>query len=725
MESHTAGYSQPIASGWTPPAPEQLASLFPDLDILELLGRGGMGAVYKARQRDLDRLVALKILPPSIGASAGFTDRFTREARALAKLNHPNIVTIYEFGQRSGEGRAAGTEQPGAPAAPIYYFLMEYVDGVTLRQLMSASRVEPREALAIVPQVCDALQYAHDHGIVHRDIKPENILLDRRGRLKVADFGLAKLTQDGPDLLTPDLSPQDALDLTAAGKTVGTPRYMAPEQVAHPQHVDHRADIYALGVVFYQMLTGQFPATPLQAPSTKVVIDVRLDQVVLRALETSPDLRYQQASEFKNSVEAFSSIPPAAPPSTPQSPLRSSDAYVSTPEYLATLAGSFKLVEARGELALFSDRLLFTSGWRRFDIPLTCIRALKLVTYPFLVSPNGLRSISIEYEESGQTRRVFFTPRSSGFAVIWDTNRRVAEWFVAIQQAANLPASPGLSRVTYREFSPLGRFVSAGLFLSMGLLVALPFVLQLTLLRRLNGATFVSSLPMLAFPIAFVAVMAAGLALIRYRSTKRWIGPALIFVIPILLIISTGVLFVSALIKSNTDVHDARVMWGESAGSAAAIHIIDVSAAGRVVTLSIVSDAGFPAHDLVVTYTGMYSVPPLPSEIPAGLVGMLAPTSNIPGVDRAGQTIEGANTVHGPGTFRFGFLLPDEVTAAGAADMVRRLYAGKTSRLDLNRPLGLFRLESSSMGMHGQPGNIFAAQLILLPPAGAAPRSNR
>src|SRR6185369_17732502 len=154
-----------------------IAKFFPQLEIIECLGRGGMGVVYKARQPRLNRLVALKILAPERERDPAFAGRFEKEAQALARLSHPNIVTIHDFGEAGG----------------MYYLLMEFVDGVTLRQLLHNARVSPREALAIVPQICDALQFAHDDGIVHRDIKPENILLDRLGRVKVADFGLAKL----------------------------------------------------------------------------------------------------------------------------------------------------------------------------------------------------------------------------------------------------------------------------------------------------------------------------------------------------------------------------------------------------------------------------------------------------------------------------------------------------------------------------------------------------
>lgn len=281
-----------------PPSPEDLAGHFPQLEILELLGVGGMGAVYRARQPGLDRLVALKILPPGVGQDPAFTERFAREARAMAKLSHPNIVTIHDFGEADG----------------VFFLVMEYVDGVNLRQLLRSGRMSPREALAIVPQICDALQYAHDQGIVHRDIKPENVLLDRLGRVKVADFGLAKLVGTVAEPPVAERPACGEFSLTEAGQVMGTPQYMAPEQQERPAEVDHRADIYSLGVVFYQLLTGELPGGRIEPPSKKVHIDVRLDQVVLRALEKEPERRYQQISDVKGEVETIASTPAQEPP---------------------------------------------------------------------------------------------------------------------------------------------------------------------------------------------------------------------------------------------------------------------------------------------------------------------------------------------------------------------------------------------------------------------------
>jgi hypothetical protein len=279
-----------------PPPLETVAALFPKLELISLLGAGGMGAVYKARQPDLDRFIALKLLPKDGKEEGASAERFNREARALARLSHPNIVAVHEFGQVEG----------------LHFFIMEFVDGANLRQMELTGRLSAREALQIIPQICDALQYAHDEGVVHRDIKPENVLVDRKGRVKIADFGLAKIM--GVDA--------EVLRLTVDGQVMGTPHYMAPEQVERPLAVDHRADIYSLGVVFYEMLTGDLPIGKFAPPSRKVELDVRLDEIVLRALENDPERRYQHASEVKTRVANVADTPGAAvrPGEEPPSP---------------------------------------------------------------------------------------------------------------------------------------------------------------------------------------------------------------------------------------------------------------------------------------------------------------------------------------------------------------------------------------------------------------------
>jgi predicted Ser/Thr protein kinase len=285
-ESGTDEPGKVAGARFVPPPVGEIAQLFPQLEILSLIGKGGMGAVYKARQPMLDRFIALKVLPPAVAGDPGFAERFNREARALARLNHPNIVIVYDFGK----------------AGNLHYLLMEFVDGTNLRQVEQTEKLSPEQALTIVPKICEALQYAHDQGVVHRDIKPENILLDKSGRVKIADFGIAKMVGQGPT----------EVSLTGAKDVVGTPHYMAPEQIEKPQEVDHRADIYSLGVVFYEMLTGELPLGKFTLPSKKVQVDVRLDEVVLHTLEKEPSRRYQSASQVKSDVETIAGTLPAA-----------------------------------------------------------------------------------------------------------------------------------------------------------------------------------------------------------------------------------------------------------------------------------------------------------------------------------------------------------------------------------------------------------------------------
>jgi predicted Ser/Thr protein kinase len=262
----------------------------PDLQLLELLGRGGMGYVYRARQTKLDREVALKVVAPDEERQADFVQRFAREAKALARLSHPNIVAVYDYGQEDS----------------FCWLMMEYVEGSNLRDVIGAGKLEPGEALALVPKICEALQFAHDQGVVHRDVKPENILLDASGSVKIADFGLAKLTGAPAALVT----------LTGSQQVLGTFRYMAPEQLDRPLEVDHRADIYSLGVVFYEMLTGELPMGRFDPPSLSSGASTGVDDVVLRALQREPARRYQRAAEVKSDLDSLENgeRPPLASP---------------------------------------------------------------------------------------------------------------------------------------------------------------------------------------------------------------------------------------------------------------------------------------------------------------------------------------------------------------------------------------------------------------------------
>ena len=273
-----------------PPSIDTVQAAFPQLEVLEFIGQGGMGWVFKARQPKLNRFVALKLLPSSLAErDAAFAGRFEREGQLLARLHHPNIVAVHDSG-------AAGE---------FFFLLMEYVEGVNLRQAMLSSRFTPAQALSIVPRICDALQFAHDEGVLHRDIKPENILLDAKGRVKLADFGIAKLIGSAAEPAAGETA-ADAPALTQFGATLGTPSYMAPEQRDTPAEVDHRADIYSLGVVFYELLTGELPTGSFAPPSTISATDPRVDAIVRQALEKERTRRQSSAGEMRTQVETIS-----------------------------------------------------------------------------------------------------------------------------------------------------------------------------------------------------------------------------------------------------------------------------------------------------------------------------------------------------------------------------------------------------------------------------------
>ena len=259
-----------------------LREALPDYELISEIGRGGMGRVLKARHKDLNRLAAIKILSIDLAHHDDFIKRFKREAQAMAKLVHPNIVQIYDYGQRE----------------KACYIVMEFVEGVDLKHVISTGNLSPEQALAIVPQICDALQYAHDLGVIHRDIKPANVIVGTDGAIKVADFGLAKVSHGDPSM---------DFTLTGAGEGMGTRGYMAPEQEKDVAQVDNRADIYSLGVMLYEMLTGDRPSGIFKPPSKRVPVDVRIDEVVLKSMDQEPEGRYQQVSEVKSALAESSS----------------------------------------------------------------------------------------------------------------------------------------------------------------------------------------------------------------------------------------------------------------------------------------------------------------------------------------------------------------------------------------------------------------------------------
>jgi serine/threonine protein kinase len=271
---------------WQPPTAEQLQTLLPQYEVASLLGRGGMGAVYKGRQLSLDRPVAIKILSADLDESdMGFAERFKNEARAMAKLGHPGIVAVYDFGQ---------TE------SGLLYIVMEFIEGTDVSRMISKKgRLPADHAMAVTAHVCDALAYAHERGIIHRDIKPANIMVGYDGVVKVADFGLAKMAAGS-----------EAAGLTQSGMAMGTLHYMAPEALMLGTAVDHRADVYAVGVMLYQMLTGKLPQGLFEMPSLQVPgLDPRYDRIISKALREDRDIRYQSVTEMRHDLDRILTQP--------------------------------------------------------------------------------------------------------------------------------------------------------------------------------------------------------------------------------------------------------------------------------------------------------------------------------------------------------------------------------------------------------------------------------
>jgi len=277
--------------------------------ILEQIGQGGMAEVYKSYQSGLDRYVAIKVLPPVHAEQPGFTERFRREARAIANLHHPNILPVYDFGMEEGYS----------------FIVMRYIAGArTLKEVMAETSLDLKQAADIIRQIAAALDHAHSQGVVHRDIKPSNVLMDGDWAL-LTDFGLAKMTEA-------------SIQLTGSGVGVGTPAYMSPEQ-GQGAAVDHRTDIYSLGIILFEMLTGQIPhnaETPFAIVLKRVTeplplpraidpdIPEAVERVILKSLAREPENRFNSAGALAAALEQAVSEPlvekVAAPPVVAQKP---------------------------------------------------------------------------------------------------------------------------------------------------------------------------------------------------------------------------------------------------------------------------------------------------------------------------------------------------------------------------------------------------------------------
>jgi serine/threonine protein kinase len=256
---------------FTAPTPEELDALLPNYQVEAFIARGGMGAVYRAYEAKFDRQVAIKILPKEFGNDPSFRNAFKLEAKAMAQLSHPNLVRIHDFGSVDG----------------TLYLIMEYLPGSTLFDKAHGRKVDMKEAAILISDICRGLDHAHRSGLIHRDIKPANILIDHDARPKIVDFGLSRPLDDTHD----------------GGTVYGTKGYLAPEVVRDPHGIDQKADIFAAGVILYELLTGRLVPYPYLSASKLSDSYEDFDVVILKAIHPQRELRYAHASEMADELD--------------------------------------------------------------------------------------------------------------------------------------------------------------------------------------------------------------------------------------------------------------------------------------------------------------------------------------------------------------------------------------------------------------------------------------
>ena len=535
--------------------------------VEEVIGRGGMGTVYKAHQLSLGRPVAIKVLPEDLAQQEQFLERFHREADALSRLSHPNVVTVFDRGEVDG--------QP--------YLAMEYVEGTSLRDIVRHGPLPADEALRIVSSVLAALEHAHVNGVVHRDIKPENVLLAQGDVVKVADFGLSRL-----------LGPDDLNRLTRTQLVLGTYEYMAPEQREHSKEADPRSDLYATGVVLYEMLTGELPIGRFELPSRRrpEECDSRVDGLIERSLDKDPEQRYQRAIEMADAVSDILERPevqPAPPPSTGPQPTYKPIRFEYHIDNVATVDHVLGTIfHVLGFMSLFGVGFLtrafyisapffffFFAGWylrstaenlRKYKSTARTAQAVIaiLVSFTFLLIPFSIYSLWVLFSHRGRT---YYEARSRGLteqAAARHTYRMLEEPYAPPRPAPPPPtppppAAPRPSQIPVqsivtsevidgRRARPrTSRWVRAGLWTLLGSAL-------------LAGITASTGAAIVVVWLAVPAVVGAGLLVVGFFHsllTPGVRGALLAFLALLLFAVVAGVL---ALVGLTT--HLAGTGWG-------------------------------------------------------------------------------------------------------------------------------------------------------------------